>query len=81
MGAQAPTTKTPKIMAKRINIEVARSNKREKTITIRCTYDDGSKIYYKSLELTKEEFHYYTNHATQHDLENFLKNNEYYELK
>lgn len=68
-------------MAKRINIEVARSNKREKTITIRCTYDDGSKIYYKSCELTKDEFQYYTNHATRHDLENFLKSGEYYELK
>lgn len=68
-------------MAKRINIEVARSNKREKTITIRVNYDDGSKIYYKSCELTEYEFYYYTNHAKQHDLENFLKSNEYYELR
>ena len=67
-------------MAKRINTEVARSNKREKTITIRCTYDDGSKIYFKSYELTDEDYNYYTNHATRNDLKNFLKNNEYYEL-
>lgn len=68
-------------MAKRINIEVARSNKREKTITIRCTYDDGSKIYYKSFELSKNEFYYYINHATRYDLANFLNNNVYYELR
>lgn len=68
-------------MAKRIKIEVARSNKREKTITIRCTYDDGSKIYYKSCELSKNEFYYYTNQATRYDLANFLNNNAYYELR
>lgn len=68
-------------MAKRINIEVARSNKREKTITIRVTYDDGSKIYYKSCELTKDEFNYYTNDAKQCDLAYFLKHNYYYELR
>ena len=68
-------------MAKRINIEVARSNKREKTITIRCTYDDGSKIYYKSCELPHGEFFYYRDFATRKDLENFLNNYAYYELR
>lgn len=66
-------------MAKRIDAKVTSSNKRERTITITCYYDDGTKVVFKSYQLSKEDFHYYRNHATYHDILQFLKTGDYYE--
>lgn len=59
-------------------LEIISSNKRDRTIIIRKTYEDGTKVVYKSVRLTKDEFHYYRNHATEHDIKQFLKSDDYY---
>ena len=59
-------------------LEIISSNKRDRTITIRKTYDDGTKAVYKSVRLGKDEFHYYRNHATENDIKQFLKSDDYY---
>lgn len=59
-------------------LEIIRSNKRDRTITILKTYQDGSKVVYKSFRLAKNEFFYYRSHATENDIKQFLKCDEYY---
>lgn len=61
--------------------EIIRTNKRERTITIKCTYENGDVVKYKSTPLPKEEWQYYANHATENDIKNFLKSDDYYILK
>ena len=61
--------------------EIISTNKRERTITIKCTYENGDITKYKSIPLTKEEWHYYSNHATENDIKNFLKTDDYYIIK
>jgi hypothetical protein len=57
------------------------SNKLERTFTIK-KYDCG-KCYakYRTIRQSKEDFHYYENHATLNDWKQFLKTDEYYEVK
>ena len=59
-------------------LKIISSNKRERTITIQKTYDDGTKVVYKSVTLARDEYHYYTNHATENDIRQFLKSDDYY---
>ena len=59
-------------------LAIISSNKRERTITIQKLYDDGEKVVYKSVRLGKDEFHYYRNHATENDIRQFLKTDDYY---
>lgn len=61
--------------------EIIRTNKSERTITIKCTYEDGSSVKYKSTPQPKEEWHYYANHATENDIKQFLKSDDYYIIK
>lgn len=68
-------------MARRIDAKVTSSNEKLRTITITCYYDDGTKVVYKSIGLSKEDFHYYRNHATYHDILQFLKTEDYYEQR
>ena len=70
-------------MKKRDSIKVTRSNKRERTVTITKDYADGTKTVYKSIPLSKQEFAYYTEYATENDLRQFLNttSGEYYILK
>ena len=58
----------------------AKANKRNRTFTIRV-YIDGILISkYRTLKQSKEDFHYYSNFATQRDWEQFLKTDEYYRI-
>lgn len=59
-------------------LKIISSNKRERTITIQKTYDDGEKVVYKSVRLAKEEFNYYIDYATENDIRQFLKTDDYY---
>lgn len=64
------------------NYKIVSTNKRERTITIRHDYDDGSTpTFYKSFRINKEEFNYYKNHATENDIKQFLKGCDYYILR
>lgn len=60
-------------------IELIRSNKRERTVTIKVSMN-GASVKYKSYTLGKDEFNYYINHATNSDWLQFLKSNCYYAL-
>lgn len=60
------------------HLKIISSNKRERTITIQKTYDDGEKVVYKSVRLAKDEFHYYRHYATENDIRQFLKTDDYY---
>ena len=66
---------------KTATLKVIRSNKKERTITIEKTFTDGSKTRYKSVTLSKDEWHYMTQYATENDIKNFLKSDNYYILK
>lgn len=61
-------------------LRIIRTNKKERTITIKKTTDKGTSIY-KSYPLEKNEFNYYKNNATQHDLFDFLRSDDYYMIK
>lgn len=61
--------------------EIISTNKIERTITIKCTYENGDIVKYKSTPLAKEEWQYYANYATENDIKNFLKSDDYYILK
>lgn len=63
------------------NYKVVSSNKRERTITIQCTYEDGSKVKYRSNQLSKDEWEYYVHYATENDIKQFLKTDDYYLIK
>jgi hypothetical protein len=55
---------------------IVSTNKRNRTITIKTRV--GNK--YRSNRLPKKEFNYYTNYATQNDVAQFLKSNDYYPI-
>lgn len=64
------------------NYRIVSTNKRERTITIRHDYTDGSTpTFYKSCKLNKEDFNYYRNYATENDIKQFLKGDDYYILR
>lgn len=67
-------------LPKCIDLRVVRSNKKERTITIRKEYDDNSAVFYKSCKLPSVEFRYYTQNATYGDLAAFLKSDDYVEI-
>lgn len=67
-------------LPKCIDLRVVRSNKKERTITIRKEYDDNSSVLYRSCSLHPAEFRYYTQNATYGDLVSFLKSDYYVEI-
>lgn len=65
-----------------MSYRILRTNKRERTITIRQQYKKTKgHIDYKSFPLSKEEFEYYAHYATEGDIRNFLRTENYYVLK
>lgn len=60
---------------------ISRSNKRKRTITIEVHYMNGDVVRYRSTPLSRDDFNYYTNHATENDIKNFLKTDDYYEIR
>jgi len=60
-----------------INVTANQSNR---TFTIRKTYIDGSKVKYRTIQMSKEDFDscFYN---TQNDWNQFLKSNDYYKVK
>lgn len=71
---------TLKIMTSRA-FQIVSSNKRERTITFKVFDKNGNlTARFKTYNLDKETFHYYTEFATFGDWEAFLKTDEYYRL-
>lgn len=71
---------TLKIMTYR-TFQIVRSNKRERTITFKVFDKNGNlTAKYKTYNLDRETYYYYTEFATSGDWEAFLKTNEYYRL-
>lgn len=64
-----------------IYFKIVSSNKRNRTITFKKFYSDGTFTKYRTLPLDRETWHYYTNHATLGDWLQFLKGDDYYILK
>lgn len=56
------------------------SNKSKRTFTLRFTYEDGSKVKYRTIPFSKEEF-VSAEYWTENDWKQFLKTDEYYEVK
>jgi len=57
------------------------ANHSRKTLTI-IRYDDGRLTSkYRTFPLSKEDFLYYSNFATQNDIKNFLQHEEYKVVK
>lgn len=58
------------------------SNKEERTFTVK-KYDESGKCYakYRTIRQSKEDFSYYSQFATLNDWKQFLKTDEYYEVK
>lgn len=59
---------------------VVKGNKSKRTFTLRFTYEDGSKVKYRTIPLSREEF-YSAENWTENDWLQFLKTDEYYEVK
>ena len=59
-------------------LQIVSSNKRERTVTIQAIYQDGTSTKYRTTRLSKEDYHYYSEHATERDLRQLLKTDEYY---
>ena len=58
------------------------SNKSARTLTIRKYYGGELVAKYRTNPLPKDEFHYYSEFATQNDIQHFLKNSgDYYEVR
>lgn len=61
--------------------QIVSSNKKERTITFKVFAKNGNlTAKYKTYNLDRETFYYYTEFATSGDWEAFLKNDEYYRL-
>lgn len=56
------------------------ANKSAKTFTLRFTYNDGSKVKYRTLPMSREEFEQ-AEYWTEGDWIEFLKTDEYYSVK
>lgn len=71
---------TLKIMNSR-TFQIISSNKRQRTITFKVFDKNGNMTaVFKTFNLDKETFHYYTEFASFGDWEAFLKTDEYYKL-
>ena len=57
------------------------ANHSKRTLTIRVYHNGKLSSKYRTLKLSKEDFHYYSNFATQGDIRQFLKSDEYYIVK
>ena len=58
------------------------SNKSARTLTIRKYYGGELVAKYRTNPLPKDEFHYYSEFATQNDIQHFLRNSgDYYEVR
>lgn len=68
------------LTTKTMETRITSSNKRERTITITKSENGRPYARYRSVKLTKEEFNYYTNHATENDIRQFLKSDDYNEI-
>ncbi len=58
----------------------ASTNFSRRTFTLRCYYKDGSMVKYRTYPLSSEEFKSCL-HNTNNDWLEFLKSNDYYEVK
>lgn len=81
-----PGKKSPKGMGKHhMEIEglyyTIKGNKRLRTLTIRAF--EGGKLHakYRTLPQTANEYNYYTQYATQSDIKQLLKINDYYVIR
>ena len=56
------------------------SNQSKRTFTLRFTYKDGTKKKYRTLPMSKYEFEN-CEYNTENDWNQFLKSDDYYEVK
>jgi uncharacterized lipoprotein YehR (DUF1307 family) len=70
-GAKADRCKS------KMKTKIVSTNKKEKTFTILT--ESGNK--YRSFPQDKETFNYYKFHATENDIKQFLKTDDYYSVK
>ena len=81
-----PGKKSPKGMGKH-HMEIKglyytiKGNARLRTLTIRAF--EGGKLHakYRTIPQTSDDYHYYTQHATQGDIKQLLKTNDYYVIR
>lgn len=81
-----PGKKSPKGMGKH-HMEIQglyytiKGNARLRTLTIRAF--DGGKLHakYRTIPQTPADYNYYTEHATQGDIKQLLKTNDYYVIR
>ena len=57
------------------------ANKSARTLTIRDYINGKLNTEYRTYRLDPDEFHYYSNHATQGDIRQLLKSSDYYVVK
>jgi hypothetical protein len=58
-----------------------KGNARLRTLTIRAFYGGKLHAKYRSVPQTPSDYHYYTTHATQNDIKQFLKTDDYYVIR
>lgn len=58
-----------------------RANHRQRTLTIREFVNGKLSLKIRTIRLSKDEFEYYSNFATENDIRNFLKSSDYYIVK
>jgi len=58
-----------------------KANNSKRTLTIREFINGKLVSKYRSIRLDKDEFHYYSNFATQRDIRQFLHSSDYYRIK
>lgn len=58
-----------------------RANRSERTLTIREYVNGKLSLKFRSIRLPKDEFNYYANYATENEIRNFLKSDDYYIVK
>lgn len=57
----------------------ATANQNKRTFTIRKTYSDGSKVKYRTYEMSQDEFDS-CEMNTENDWKQFLKSDDYYKV-
>lgn len=60
--------------------KVAHSNRAKREVTF-LEYDESYKAYWRTYPLSVEDYRYYTKYATEDDIKNFLKNEDYRQVE
>ena len=58
-----------------------KGDRRKRTLTIRSFIEGKLQAKYRTIPQTPHDFDYYTQHATQGDIKQLLKSNDYYVIR